>query len=116
MTSLSMRHVRSRISIDDPDLERRRHEQRSIPSQSRRGNSTRYSDRPKQCARDSAEGGVAAASYIGAGSPKRTGTGPQGSLQQVTWIKPILCALDRLNVRMASGVGCRITLQRFFWK
>jgi hypothetical protein len=42
--------------------------------------------------------------------------GARGSLQQVTWIKPILCALDRSNVRMASGVGCKITLQLFFSK
>jgi len=42
--------------------------------------------------------------------------GPRGSLQQVIWIKPILCALDCLNVRMASGVGCKMTLQCFFSK
>jgi hypothetical protein len=53
---------------------------------------------------------------VGAVTPNPTGTGPGESLQQVTWIKPILCALDRLNVRIASGVGCKITLQRFFSK
>ena len=51
-----------------------------------------------------------------AGAVTQIARGPRGSLQQVTWIKPILCALDRLNVRMASGVGCKITLQCFFSK
>ena len=52
----------------------------------------------------------------GLSSSTQIARGPRGPLQQVTWIKPILCALDCLNVRMASGVGCKMTLQCFFSK